>query len=248
MAAYSMTNVGLLLDSVSLGGFVNELDGPSVSAPMVDFTNFASGGWKFAKPGTASYTFDVKGYQAYASGEINSIAGTANVAAQTADVFTLLPISTPSGAAVADPAYLGTGFESNLSALSGQVGAAAAFSGTWTGTGRLVEGSVAHPQAARTATGNGTAFAFTPPTASQSLWASFHVLSVSGAGTITFTVQTATLIGFGSPTTRITSSAFAAVGSELDSLAGVITDGFVRVSWTIAGFTSVTFAAAIGVG
>jgi predicted cobalt transporter CbtA len=78
------------------------------------------------------------------------------------------------------------------------------------------------------------------------LYAAFHVLSVTGTGTITFTVKTAATIAMTGATTRITSSAFAAVGAEIDTVAGPITDGFARVDWTIAGFTSVTFAAAIG--
>jgi hypothetical protein len=118
----------------------------------------------------------------------------------------------------------------------------------WTGDAQMVRGQMLHPAAARTATGSGTTTTFTAPTATQSLYAAFHVLSVTGAGTITFTIQTDDNSGMTSATTRITSSAFAAVGHQFASLAGALTgETHIRVGYTIAGFTSVTFAVAAGV-
>ena len=50
------------------------------------------------------------------------------------------------------------------------------------------------------------------------------------------------------PTTRITSTAFAAVGGEVKSLAGALAgETHIRVVYTISGFSSVTFTVASGV-
>jgi hypothetical protein len=132
--------------------------------------------------------------------------------------------------------------------MAGTVGDAAPFSLTLGGTGKLVQGKMLHAVAAETATGSGTVVAFTPPTATQSLYASFHVHSVTGAGTITFVVETDDAVGMSTPVTRITSNGFTAVGHQFASLAGALTsETHLRVKWTISGFTSVTFSSAFGV-
>lgn len=243
MAVFTLTNVGIFADGINLSGFANKIDGPDISVETKDFTTFGSVGWKYMLPGLASHTWQIDGFQNYAVGSVDTNIGFSNIGTTT-DTFTLAPTG---GLSVGDIAYLGQGWHSHLNALQGAVGDPAGLSGTWTGTGKVVEGIMIHPQAARTVTGTGTAVAYVPPSATQSLYASFHVLAVSGAGSIVFTVKTAALIGMASPTTRITSSALTAVGSEFDSTAaGAITDGFCQISWTITGFTSVTFAASLG--
>jgi hypothetical protein len=121
----------------------------------------------------------------------------------------------------------------------------------WNGDGRAVRGQVLHPSAARTTTASGTAATFTTPTTGQSIWATFHVLALSGTSTptITFTIQTDDNVGFSSPTTRITSSAFTAIGSQFASVAGPFAgETHIRVAWTISGTTpSMTFFVAAGV-
>lgn len=244
MAVFTLTNVGIVVDTFTATGYCNKIDGPAVSVDMKDFTSFGSGGWKYMQPGLVSHTFALEGFQNFASNTVDANIGLGNIVANASDTYSIWPTG---GLNVGDPAYFGQGFEAQVKPLTGAVGDAAVVNANWTGTGKLIEGVVVHPTAARTATGNGTVQALTGPTSTQSLYAAFHVLAVSGTGTITFKIQSATLVGFGSPTDRITSTAFAAVGSELDSVAGAITDGFYRVTWTISGFTSVTFAASIGV-
>jgi hypothetical protein len=62
------------------------------------------------------------------------------------------------------------------------------------------------------------------------------------------TVQTDDNAGFTSSTTRITSTAFAAIGHQFTSLAGALAgETHVRLGWTIAGFSSCVFSAAVGV-
>ena len=105
-----------------------------------------------------------------------------------------------------------------------------------------------HPSAARTASGNGSAVAFTAPTATQTLYAQWHLLAVSGTGSVVFTIQTDDNAGFTTPTTRITSSSLTAVGAGAGTLAGALTgETHIRVAYTITGFTSATFVVSAGV-
>lgn len=242
MAVFAMTNVGVIVDSLALTGFANELD-MSVNAEENDFTTFGSGGWRTKKVGLATHNVSVRGFQDYATTGVDPtfpISGLGGL-----DTFTIAPSG---GSAVADPVFFGQGRLISYTPLTGAVGAPATFDFGWTGDAQMVRGQMLHPAAARTATGSGTTTTFTAPTSTQSLYAAFHVLSVSGAGTITFTIQTDDNSGMTSATTRITSSAFAAVGHQFTSLAGALAgETHIRVGYTIAGFTSVTFAAVAGV-
>lgn len=242
MAVFALTNVGILVDSLAISGFANELslDG---TADEIDVTTMASGSWRIKKPGLATFTAGVKGFQDYA---LTGVDPTFPVSAFGG--FNTITVAPTGGAAVADPCFLGRGLLTSYTPLSGAVGDAASFDFGWEGDAQLVRAQMLHPVAARTATGNGTTTTFTAPTASQTLYASFHVLAVSGAGSIVFTIQTDDNSGMTTPTTRITSSSFTAVGGGTGSLAGALTgETHIRVVYTITGFTSVTFAVAAGV-
>jgi len=243
MPVFSQTAMDITVDAFGLQVFANEAM-VDVIADEVDFTTFTSGGWRAKGAGLARGTCGVKGFQDYATTGVDvqfPLTGLGGV-----DVFTVGPFV---GTQVAgDPAFMGQGPLTGLTPLSGAVGDPGMFAFSWAGAGRLVRGKYLHPSAARVASGTGTAVTCAPPTASQALYATFHVLSVTGTGTITFAVQTDDNAGFTSATTRITSSTFAAVGRQFASLAGAIAaETHVRVSWTISGFTSVTFVAAAGV-
>ena len=242
MAVFALTNVGILIDSLALTGFANELS-LEATADEQDYTTFASGGWRTKKPGLATFMADVKGFQDYA---VTGVDPTFPVSAFGG--FNTITVAPTGGAAVADPCFIGRGLLNQYTPLTGAVGDPANFDFGWTGDAQLVRAQMLHPTAARTATGNGTTTTFTAPTASQTLYASFHVLAVSGAGSIVFTVQTDDNSGMTTPTTRITSSSFTAVGGGIGSLAGSLAgETHIRVQWTITGFTSVTFAVAAGV-
>jgi hypothetical protein len=242
MAVYAMTNVGIFVDSLNISGFAQQLSLDAM-ADELDVTTFASGGWKQKKTGLASYTCSIQGLQDYATTGVDPTFPISLLGGY--DTITVAPTG---GAAVADPAFFGSGLLTAYQPLTGNVGDMAQFNFGWAGSSQLVRGQMLHPSAARTASGNGTTTTFTTPTASQSLYASFHVLSVSGAGTITFTIQTDDNSGMTTPTTRITSNAFAAVGAQVASLSGALAgETHIRVAYTIAGFTSVTFAVAAGV-
>lgn len=243
MAVYTNTAVAAYVDSYGVHGVADrvELD---AEAEDKDATTYASNGWRIRKVGLANHMLDIGAFQDYATTGIDPkfpISGLGGL-----NVFTVAPQNL--AATLADPCFLGQGVLTHLKPLSGEVGELARLELGWRGDSQLVRGQVLHPEAARTATGNGTATAFTTPTATQTLYANFHVLSVTGAGTITFTIQTDDNSGMTTPTTRITSSAFAAVGAQRSTLAGALSgESHIRTTWTIAGFTSVTFVVAAGV-
>jgi hypothetical protein len=219
----------------------------SAQSDELDVTTFCGGGYRQKITGLSSFNVNATGFQDYVATSPGSAfsSPTVLVSPGTTNTFTVAP----TGDTVGNVAYFGQSKTTTLTELSGAVGEVAGFTLNTSGTNRLVRGAMLHPVLARTATGNGTAVAFTPPTATQSLHAAFHVHSVTGTGTITFTVQTDDNDAFSSATTRITSSAFAAVGHGFGSLAGALAgETHIRVVYTISGFTSVTFSVASGVG
>jgi hypothetical protein len=244
MAVYTNTAVAAYVDSFGVHGFADRVE-LEATAEEKNFTTYSSGGWQIKKAGLANHTLDIGAFQDFATTGIDPkfpVSGLGGL-----NVFSVAPQNL--AATVADPIFLGQGVLNHHKPLFGNVGDEARLELGWKGDATLVRGQVIHPEAARTTTGSGTITALVPPTATQSLYAHFHVLAVSGAGTITFTIQTDTLVGFGSPTTQITSSAIAAIGAERKSVAGSLAgENFVRVGYTIAGFTSCTFAVFVGVG
>ncbi|MFM1965718.1 MAG: hypothetical protein RL134_1443 [Actinomycetota bacterium] len=243
MAVYTNTHVAAYVDSLGFHAFADTVN-LDASFEERDATVYASGGWRRRKVGLGQHMLRVEGFQDYATTGVDPTFPISGVGGLNA--YTVAPQNL--AASLGDPCFIGQGVLNDYQPLTGEVGEMARFGFGWAGTAQMVRGQILHPEAARTATGNGTAVAFTPPTASQALYASFHVLSVSGTGTITFNVQTDDNSGMTTPTTRITSSAFAAVGGQVSSLAGALTsESHARVIWTISGFTSVTFVVAAGV-
>lgn len=136
----------------------------------------------------------------------------------------------------------------------GAVGDVAPWSMKAKGSGGLVRGLSSHPSGVpRTVTGTGTILDLGVaggPTALQALYANLHVLSVAGTGgpSLTVTVQSSTLIGFGAPTNRGSFAAKTAIGGEAIRIAGPITDRYWRLSWAITGTTpSFLFMSSLGI-
>lgn len=241
MTVFVATSASIALDSTELAGYVNSLT-LNATAEAKEYTTLGNGGWKAYAAGLSMVTLDAVGFNDFASTGLDVQVPLTGFGASSAYC-----VSVP-GTTAADPAFFGAGVRSSQLPAGFKVGEVSDWSLGLTGNGKIVRGSLLHPSAARTASGTGTAVAFTTPTATQSLYASFHVLSVTGAGTLTLKVQTDDNGSFTTPTDRITSSAFAAVGSQQTSLAGALAgETHVRTTWTVAGFTSVTFIVAAGV-
>lgn len=102
--------------------------------------------------------------------------------------------------------------------------------------------------ATATGTGNGSAVQVGAVGASQKLYASLHILAVSGGPSITVKVQSDDNSNFTSATDRITFTAQTAVGYEIKNVAGAITDDYWRYSISAFSGTSVSFVLAVGIG
>lgn len=99
---------------------------------------------------------------------------------------------------------------------------------------RLVRGTIMH-NAARTATGQGTARQLGAVGATQKMYAALHVLSASASDTLDVTVASDDAQGFASGVTRLTFAQKTAIGSQFLSTPGAIADDWWRVEWTIGG-------------
>ncbi|GAB1642530.1 hypothetical protein [Krasilnikovia sp. MM14-A1259] len=161
----------------------------------------------------------------------------------------------PTDGNVGSIAYLVGALQGNYQ-FGGSPGDVAPWSASMATSLPVARGGILHPPGtARTATGTGTivdlsTVGMSSIPSGKGLYASLHVLSVSGTSTpsLTVAVQTAASVGFGSPTTQITFPAYTAIGGERRVLAGPITDGYARVSYTISGTTpSFLFVCAVGI-
>lgn len=242
MAVFSMTNCEILVDGFAVTGFANRLE-LTASADQQDFTTFGSGGWRTIKGSLQMGNVNVAGFTDMATTGIEPQFPITSFG--TLEYITIAPTG---GSAVGDIAYFATGILNAYTPLAGAVGDPATFNLGWQSTAPIVRGIRLHPSAARTASGNSTATAFTAPTATQTLYAQWHLLAASGTGSIVFNIQTDDNAGMTTPTTRITSPSVTAVGGGSGSLAGALTgETHLRVAYTITGFTSCTFVVSAGV-
>ena len=148
-------------------------------------------------------------------------------------------------------AYLMRGVTFNYTPIQGSVGELAMCSTDSTVTnGPLVRGKLIHPSSvARTSSSTGTGRQLGAVIAGKSLYAALHVISVSGTSpTLDVIVQSDDNAGFTTPTTRVTFSQTGVVGAQWGSVAGAVTDEYWRISYTIGGSDTPTFAFAVTAG
>jgi hypothetical protein len=245
MAVLPITTAQVLVGGFELADAVNQIDMGPGSVDVKDVTTFGSGGYKRSAAGLKTFRLSLTSFSDFTTGGINQAFPMTVVGSQ--QVVTLVPSAGVAG----DTAFMSRGLIDNISPFAAKIGEAATHTlqiGADTG---FASGVVLAPEAARTATGNGTAVALTGPLAGQSLYATLHVLAVAGTAspTLTVKVQSATSGAFTSPTDRVTFTAATAVGAQWAvPVAGPITDGFWRAQWTISGTTpSFTFLVAVGV-
>jgi len=113
---------------------------------------------------------------------------------------------------------------------------------------RAVRGTiVADDAAAITSTSDGTAYQLGAVSSAQTVYAALHVLAVSGTNpTLDVIVESDSVEAFsGTPATQLTFTQTTGLGAEWQSLAGVNTDTWWRVGYTIGGTDSPSFTVAI---
>lgn len=239
----------IYFDSAELTGHSNKVDVKSTVEDL-DRTTFSSGGWKERKNGLVDSEFKLEGFNQ--AGDLSYPDDTfwANLGVSTKPLtFVPKPTTILSPPAVGDLSYLSRVLEVNY-APGGEVGKLWAWTADMSGNWPLARGVVLHPQGtARTTTANGTGVQLGALSATQRLYATLHVLGISGTATPTITVkiQSDDNAGFSSPTDRITFTAATAIGGQALSVDGAITDDYWRAQWTISG-TNPSFLFAVSAG
>jgi hypothetical protein len=245
MSKTVLTNVRCFAVGVDLTGNSNKIE-LSSEVEAKDATNYGSNGYKEVVGGLASA--EISGEGQWEAGDTTKVddgawAGLGGIGPWS--------ISANNGAAVGDLAYFTQALRADYKLL-GEVGEVAPWTSMAKSAWPLVRGQFAHPPGtARTATGTGTGLNLGAVAANKRLYASLHVLSVSGTTpSITARVESDDNSGFTSATTRLTFTAATAVGGQTLRTDGTaITDTWWRIAWTISGTTpSFLFAAALGIG
>lgn len=244
MASFVGLHHRVYLGHLDLSGHTNSVTFGPLARAMQDATTFNDGGYQAQKPGLVSGAATVSGFADWADGAISEEISVDQLGSQYA--FTVVP--NPTGTVAAgDACWLSRGVigSQELPMTNGEM---AGSSIELAYDAAVAQGFVAHPAAARTVTGTGTGVAVTGPTASQSMYASLHVLAYSGLTSVVFKVQTDDGSGFASASDRITFDTVTATGSQFASVAGDFsTETHARVTWTVTGTGSVSFFAAVGV-
>jgi hypothetical protein len=246
MTIQVITGGEMLVGSLALSQFTGMITYAGECA-MKQAPFHGGGGYMRVLPGLKKYTQDATGYADFATGGVSVALNHSSPGTQTP--VAIFPDN--QGASTAGlPASFTRSLIARFAGNGGPTGEVATFELSTVSDTAEVEGVVAAPLAAYTVTVNGAVQAITGPTAGKSLYAALFVTAVSGTTpSLTAVVQSATLVGFGSPTTRGTFTAMTATGAQwLTPVAGPITDGFYRVNFTISGTTpSFTACAVIGV-
>jgi len=239
MAILAYTNIRTLAGGYELTALTQEAK-VSIERTALDVTTMASAGWEESIAGLRRIKANIVGFwDANATDGLQYDA----IGAASQDLMIL-----PTGGADAESGFIASGMRGTYE-VGGKVGDAAPFSTEWVGNGIAAKGTVLK-NGAITATSTGTIMQLGAITAAQTGVFQLQVTAISGTSTPTITVivQSAALVGFGSPTTRASFTARTTVGSQTISLAGPVTDAFWRVSYTVTGTNpSLTTAVVAGI-
>lgn len=244
-----LKNVRLFTGAADLTGRANKL---TISAEREvkqtttwgDYDTTSGQVWETVKGGLIKTSLQGSGFwEAGDSGKVDDVSWTD---LGGLSVWTACPHTADAGAL----AYLTEALRGNYQLLD-KPGEVAPWEAAATGSWPLVRGVVLHPPGtARTATGTGAAVQHVAVGASETLYASLHVLSVAGTDTPTITVkiQSDDNSGFTSATDRLSFTAATAAGGQKASVAGAVTDTYWRVHHTVSGTNpSILYVVAIGV-
>jgi hypothetical protein len=243
MAKFTLKNVRMFAAGVDLTTRSNRVE-MSMEAESKDATAFTPTGdvWHEELPGIRSST--VTGAGQWEAGDASMVDDSSFANLGSITPLTIAPQTAVDGSLTYLTAYARQAYQ-----LGGSVGDVIPWSGTWQGSWPVARGIVLHTPTVRTATGTGSILQLPAVLAGQYLVGTLHVMSVAGTTpSITATIQSASAVGFASPTARLTFNAQTAIGGQVFRVAGPITDTFYRVSYTISGTTpSLLFMSAVGV-
>ena len=236
MSTQVLANAKIWVGGFDLSGDLSAI-ALKYGAELKETTNFASGGFKTRLPGLQSFSFQHEGHWSGGTGNVDDAIFNSLFALQN----TVMSLDPTAAGVEGDHAYTGQVDVASY-APGAKIGDVFAFSVSGESDGApLVAGTLVANRNVN-ASGSGSVFNLGAVAAGQSVYASLHVLApVTGTTpTLNVILQSAALVGFGSPANRITFAQATANGAQWGSAAGAITDAFWRVSYTIGG-TSPSF-------
>lgn len=244
MSFITLTGVRLFAVGADLTGASNKVE-LGAEFEEKDKTTYGSNGWKEVMAGLGSAEIQGEGF--WEAGDESLVDDASWSQLGGSGPWTVAPVAATPG----DLAYLVKALRCDYQ-FGGQVGDIAPYKAKAVSTWPLVRGQVAHnPATARTSSGDGgTGANLGAVAAGQSLYASLHVLSVSGTTpTLDVVIESDTADTFGSPVTQLSFTQANAIGGQILRTDGTaITDTWFRAKWTIAGTTpSFLFAVAFGI-
>ena len=244
MAVQFWKDLSILEGGTELAGHGKNVQMTGECSPL-DTTALATTGWTTMIAGNKTGTVSLDFMQDFDSA--SGLDSTLWTNFGTSNVVRSLVTASASGSA----AYLMRGITLQYTPLTGNVGELAMGSIQSTvSTGPIARGLLLHPSNVdRTSSSTGTGYQMGAVASGQTMYAALHVLSASGTSpTLDVIVQSDDNSGFTTPTTRITFSQANGVSSQWGSVAGAVTDDYWRISYTIGGSDSPTFAFAVTAG
>ena len=236
MATFVQTDVGLYWGGYSLAATHNAV-GLSTSSSMQDDTVYGDTFVSNAA-GLSSVTLEGEGFWDSTNDNVLfSSLGTDDT------VVTVTPVDQAAGS----PAICSKLTTSEYNPIAGgTVGEMLGFKLTGEGRGeKTVTGEILVIPATYTSSSeSATNASIGAVSATQSIYSALHVTAASG--TLTVYVESAPS-NWSGESTQITHSAFTSVGAEMKSLAGVNTDAFWRVKYTVSGGGSFDFIVSLAV-
>jgi hypothetical protein len=243
MATQVLTNARLWVDAFDFSGDVNKI-ALNYSADLLDATAFLTPGGKARKGGLKDATLAAEGFWNGGADQVDE------VLFGKIGLVSVPVTSAPTIGLAGDPAFsFRAGFASYTPGAS--VGEMFKFSVDASESDDVPVRGILLRNSVESGNGNGAAFAQGLVGSGQKLYASLHVLAVSGGGTWTFKVQSDDAGGFGTPTDRITFNAVTVKGSQwaVPVVGPIASDNQWRANWSVAGGAgnSITFVMFLGI-
>lgn len=252
MSTYVGTAHKMFLGGLDISCFANQLE-LALEADSVECTTMCSAGSREYKQGLRRWTSNAVGYGDFAAAGVTTsglVPGEVIVPANHGSQFNC---TWASAGTEGTACYLSDGVLADLTPIGGTVGDMGMLSATLVPADRavghrMVRGLLEANRTVSSSSNTTGAATLGAVAATQSVYASLHVFTLSGTSpTLDVVVQSDT-VGFGSPTDVITFTQATTRSGQFSSVAGANTDTFWRVKWTIGGTGGPTAAFAVSIG
>ncbi len=238
MATFVQTNVGLYFGGYSLASSFNAIALNLGNSPQDD-TVYGDTTVSNAS-GLSAINVEAEGFWESTTDSVLQSSLAINVADT---VLSVTPVDQSAGS----PSIFSKVTTSSYNPIAkGEVGSMMGFSLSAEGRGeKSVSGEIlVIPATYTTSSESSTNASIGAVSATQSVYSALHVTAASG--TLDVIVESAPS-NWSGEATRITHTQFAAIGAEMKSAAGAITDAYWRVKWTISGGGSFDFICSLGI-